>query len=109
MPAAKTRPPSHGASSIGCARVDATRSGSVFREGVVRKAVEPALADFCRRDHRMVAGSRVLRGVSVWRAVAAQGAATLLACSEVHPLGAALHALCAFASRRLLHGRYRAD
>ena len=60
------------------------------------------LARLRRRDHRMSTGMRVLAGVLIRRAVAAQRDSTRLARPEMHPIRADLHAFFAFATRRLL-------
>src|SRR5262245_48233750 len=70
---------------------------SIFRKTVVRIAVEPALARFGRRDDRMLRGARVLAGVAIGRAVAAERDAALLAGPQMNPRRADLHALFAFA------------
>ena len=55
-----------------------------------------------RRDHRMSTGVRVLAGVLIRRAVAAQRDSTRLARPEMHPIRTDLHAFFAFATVRLL-------
>ena len=53
-------------------------------------------------DHRMHTGVRVLAGVLIRRAVAAQRDSTRLARSEMHPMRTDLHTFFAFAPMRLL-------
>ena len=55
-----------------------------------------------RRDHRMSTGVRVLTGVLIRRAVAAQRNSTRLARPQMHPVGTDLYAFFAFATMRLL-------
>src|SRR2546422_10497284 len=57
----------------------------------------------------MPARARVLRGVAVGRAVAAQGGATLLASAQMHPLRAHFHALGALPLFGVPHRCDRAD
>ena len=75
----------------------------VLRERVIGIAIQPSLADFRGRDHRMRRSACVLRGVLVRGRVAAQRHTARLARTEVHPPGAALHALRALSLRRLFH------
>ena len=56
---------------IACASIS-VYAASVVRQLAIWVAVQPAFTDFCRRDHGMLAGVRVLTGVAVRRAVAAQ-------------------------------------
>ena len=72
---------------------------SIFREGVIGIAVEPAFSWLCRCDHRVSAGLRVLDGVTIRRRVAAQRHAARLARSEMHPRRAYLDALLALRRR----------
>jgi len=60
------------------------------------------LARLRRRDHRMSTGVRVLAGVLIWRAVAAQRDSACLARPEMHPIRTDLNAFFAFATMRLL-------
>ena len=53
-------------------------------------------------DHGMSTGVRVLAGVLIRRAVAAQRDSALLARPQMHPVGADLYAFLAFATMRLL-------
>src|SRR5258706_8062010 len=76
---------------------------SVFREPIIGKAVEPALARFSGCDDRMSARLRVPRGVSVRRVVATQRPAALLTRAEVNPAVARFHTLFAFALLCMLH------
>ena len=78
-------------------------AASVFREGFVRIAVQPALARLGRGDHRVLRLVRVLARVAVRRGVAAQRHAAGLARAQMHPPRAGLHALLAFAARRVSH------
>jgi hypothetical protein len=77
---------------------------SVLGEGVVRIAVQPALAGLGRGDHRVTPGAGVLAGVPVRRTVAAARAAALVTGSEVYPAGADADALLALAPIGVLHG-----
>jgi hypothetical protein len=79
-----------------------TRNRSIFGEGLVRIAVDPAFAGLSRCDYRMSTCVRVFAGVPIWRAVAAQRDSTRLARPEVHPVGPNLHAFFAFAALRFL-------
>jgi len=76
---------------------------SVFGEGFVRVAVQPALARLRRSDHWMSTGVRVFAGVLIGGAVAAQRDSTRLACPEMHPIGTNLYAFLAFTALRLLN------
>ncbi len=76
---------------------------AILRERVIGIAIQPSLADFRGRDHRMRRSACVLRGVLVRGRVAAQRHTARLARTEVHPPGAALHALRALSLRRLFH------
>src|SRR5687768_16339030 len=78
----------------------------VLSKLTVRIAVQPALAGFGRRDHRMATSLRVPGGVPVRRAVATERSRACLTRSEMHPVGTDLHALFAFALFRMLHGRH---
>jgi hypothetical protein len=75
---------------------------SIFRERIVRIAVEPAFAWLGGGNHRMSTGARVFAGVLIGRAVAAQRNSARLARPEMHPKGADLHAFFAFGPVRLL-------
>jgi hypothetical protein len=77
---------------------------SIFGKGVIRIAIQPTLARLCRRDDGMSAGIGVFRGVAVRRAVAAEGCPTCLACPQMHPVVARLHALFTFTAVRLFDG-----
>src|ERR1035437_2004183 len=66
-------------------------SPSIFREGVVGMAVQPAFARFGRRDDRMLRRERVLAGMPVGRTVAATRPPALLAGAQVYPLRAYLY------------------
>src|SRR5205085_10300014 len=89
---------------------DRRRSGrSVFRECVVRIAIQPALPGFARRDHRMLAGAGVLAGVLIRGAVAAERHSAFLAGAEVYPARADLDALFAGPVLRMLDRRDRRD
>src|SRR5438309_6104640 len=77
---------------------------SILREAIVRIAIQPPLPRLRRGDHRMPARPRVLAGVAVGRAVAAQCGAALLAGAQMHPLRFHLHALGALAALGVLYG-----
>src|SRR5947207_1446911 len=79
------------------------RAGSVFGEGVVGIAVQPALASLGGGDDGMAAAVRVRGGVAVRRGVAAERPLALLARSQMDPLRADLDALLAFAALRARH------
>ena len=66
-------------------------SPSIFREGVVGIAVQPAFARLGRRDDRMLRRVRVLAGMPVGRTVAATRPPALLAGAQVDPLRAYLY------------------
>ena len=59
------------------------------------------LARLRRCDHRMSTGVRMFAGVLIRRAVAAQRDSTRLACPQMNPVAADLHAFFAFAPMRL--------
>src|SRR6478672_1198674 len=69
---------------------------SVFRERIIRIAVQPPLSGFRRRDDGMLARSHVFGGVAIRRRVAAERDAARLAGSKMDPAGADLDALLAF-------------
>src|SRR6476660_6146329 len=82
--------------------IAARNRSSIFSEGLVWIAVQPMLPRLRGSDHRMRTGVRVLAGVLIRRAVAAQRDATRLARPEMHPIRTDLHAFFAFATMRLL-------
>jgi hypothetical protein len=82
--------------------ITARNRRSIFDEGLVWIAVQPMFARLRRSDHRMSTGVRMLAGVLIRRAVAAQRDSTRLARPEMHPKGTDLHAFFAFATMRLL-------
>src|SRR5437764_1401067 len=84
-------------------------AASIFGEHVVRITVQPPLARFLRRHDRVFGGARVLRGMLVGRAVAAQRRAALLAGPQMHPLRADLHALGALPPLAVPHGGDRLE
>ncbi len=73
-------------------------SPSIFKEGLVRITIQPALAWLGRRDHGMAARACVLAGVLIRRIVATQRPAALLTCPQMHPARADLHALSTLAA-----------
>jgi hypothetical protein len=75
---------------------------SIICEHVVRIAVEPAFAWLRGSDCGMSGGVRVLAGVLIRRAVAAQRNSTRLARPQMHPVAPDLNAFFAFAAMRLL-------
>ena len=81
----------------------------ILRERIVWKTVQPALARLGGRDHAMTAGARVLRGMALRRAVAAERRSALLAGPQMDPLRAHLHALVALVFARTLDGGNRGD
>ncbi len=74
----------------------------IFRKGVVRITVQPALARLRRGDDRMPTGARVFAGVPIWRAVAAECDTALLARAKMDPAVADFHALFALLTLRML-------
>src|SRR5260221_13354870 len=76
---------------------------SVFREPIIGKAIEPALARLSGCDDWMTVRFRVPRGVSVRRVVAAERPPALLTRAQVNPAVASFHALFAFALLCMLH------
>jgi hypothetical protein len=83
--------------------VTARNVRSIFGKGVIRIAVQPALARLSRCDHRMSTGMRMFAGVPIGRAVAAKGDSACLACPQMYPIGADLYALFTFTALRLLN------
>src|ERR1035437_3833992 len=77
-------------------------SPSIFREGVVGIAVQPAFARFGRRDDRMLRRERVLAGMPVGRTVAATRPPALLAGAQVYPLRAYLYGSVAESMGRIV-------
>src|SRR5688572_11973135 len=71
-------------------------------ERLVHVTVQPALARLRGRDDRMIAGARVLAGVTVWRRVAAERRAAFLARAQMHPLRTDPGALLALPAPRQL-------
>jgi hypothetical protein len=57
----------------------------------------------------MTTRTRVLAGVPVWRAVAAERNSAFLAGPQMHPIVTDLHALHAFATLRLFDGLNRVE
>ena len=80
------------------------RATSVFRNVIVRIAVQPTFPWLRRCDHGMLAKPRVLGCVAVRRAVATQGRATRLTRPQMNPSGANLDALIAFLAFRMGNG-----
>src|SRR6266699_5878370 len=78
-------------------------ASSVLREQLVGIAVQPPFSRLRRGDHGMPGGLRMLGGVTVGGAVAAQGGAALLARAQMDPLRLDLDALGALAVLGLLH------
>ena len=81
------------------------RRSLILGKGVIGIAIKPALARLGGRDDWMPGGPRMFAGVLIRRAVATQRHAALLAGSQMHPLRADLHALCALAAVRKFDGR----
>jgi len=73
----------------------------IFRKGVVRITVQPALARLGGSNDRMLGGMRMFAGVLVWRAVTAERDTTCLAGPQMNPVCADLHAFFAFAALRM--------
>src|SRR3954469_1093529 len=82
---------------------------SILDKGVVREAVEPALAWFRRRDDRMRRRARVLRCVAVRRRVAAQRDPARLTSPSGPPARADLRALLTGMGFRLHDGLHEID
>ena len=57
----------------------------------------------------MTAGTRMLAGMAVWRAVTAQCSAAFLTCAEMNPACAGLDTLLALPAFRVLDVRNRAE
>jgi len=76
--------------------------GSVFSEGLIWIAVQPALTRLRRCNHRMSTGVRMFAGVLIRRAVAAKRNSTCLTRPQMNPVAADLYAFFAFATMRLL-------
>jgi hypothetical protein len=74
---------------------------SVFGKGVIRIAVEPALARLSRSNNRMTTRVCVFTGVLIRRAIAAQRHSTCLARAQMNPVCTDLDAFFAFAALRL--------
>ncbi len=91
------------------ARRRAARRRQVLGEGIVRVAVEPALACFGRRDDRMGNRAGVAARMPVGRRVAAQRRAARLTHAQVHPGRSDLHAFLADVGGRLLDSVNRGD
>ena len=72
-------------------------------------AIQPPLASFGRRHHRMCAGVCVLSRVAIGRAVAAQSRSAFLACAEMNRLPTDLHAFGALAHFRLDYRVHRIE
>ena len=58
---------------------------SIFREGGVRIAIEPALVRLGRRNNGMSARMSVFAGVAIWRTIAAQRYAAGLTRAQMDP------------------------
>ena len=77
-------------------------NNSIFGEGVIGVAIEPAFAGLSRRDNRMSGCVRVFTGVAIRRTVAAKSHAAFLAGPQVDPIAADLHAFLALKTARPL-------
>src|SRR2546423_14954044 len=75
-------------------------NNSIFGEGVVGVAIEPAFARLSRRDDGMAGRLGVFTGVAIRRTVAAKRHAAFLAGPQVDPSAADLHAFLAFETAR---------
>src|SRR5205807_5013156 len=82
---------------------------SIFRETVVRITIEPPLPRLLGSDHGVSGRPRMLGGMLVGRAVAAQRRAALLAGAQMHPLRLDLHALGALPALGMSHGGDRLE
>src|SRR6266704_260710 len=78
-------------------------ASSVLREQLVGIAVQPPFSRLRRGDHWMPGGLRMLGGVTVGGAVAAQGGAALLARAQMDPLRLDLDALGALPALGVPH------
>src|SRR5207237_3043025 len=76
---------------------------SICRETVVRITIEPPRPRLLGSDHGVSARPRMLGGMLVGRAVAAQRGAALLAGAQMHPLRVDLHALGALPALAVSH------
>jgi len=76
---------------------------SIFHEGIVGITVQPTLAGLRGSDDWMPGGVRVFAGVPIWRAVAAERYAALLARAKMDPMVADFHALFAFLTLRMFY------
>ena len=59
---------------------------SIFAQRTVRIAVQPVLTGLSRCDDRMLRGAGMFSGVTIWRAVAAEGHAARLAGAQMDPV-----------------------
>src|SRR5262245_27306058 len=84
-------------------------SASIFRKGVVRITIQPALSRLRRCNYRMFARARVLGGVAVRRVVAATRRAAFLTGPQMHPTCADFHTLVTLPALRLFDGRNSLD
>jgi hypothetical protein len=75
---------------------------SIFGEGLIRKTVQPAFAGLGRSNDRVSGSVRMFAGVPVWRTIAAERHAALLAGAQMNPLRANFHTFLAFAALWLL-------
>ena len=82
-------------------------SFSILCKGVIRKTVQPALTGLRGSDHRMPAGVCVFAGMPIWRAVAAERYAALLARAKMDPVVADLYALFALLTLRMFYRHNR--
>ena len=74
----------------------ASRYSLVFNKDVVEIAIEPALSRLCGSNHGMRAQARMFAGVLIWRAIAAESGAAVLAGPEVDPGRSNFDALLTF-------------
>ena len=91
----------YGAPGPECQCLFPIAEASVFREGIVWIAVEPAFAWLRGSDCGMSAGVCVFAGVLIWRTIAAESHATCLASAQMNPIITGLYTLFTFLSFRL--------
>ena len=91
------------------APADVHSSALVLDKRAIRVAIQPALAGFSRRDHRMAAAPRMFARVSVGRRIAAPRDAAHLASPQMDPRRSHLHALVTLTDGGLCDGGDRSD
>src|SRR5258708_14650425 len=74
---------------------------SVFGEGVIGIAIQPAFTGLGRCDHRVSGCVSMFGGVAIWRVVTAQCSSAFFTNAQVHPLATRLHTLFPFVAFRV--------